>query len=259
MKFNKNKYQLDFSKALPGVLNENKRRLKANKMISVIEDYLHKNNRKMFGINCLDIGGSAGFVAKLLSKRAARVTIIDIDKNALNIGKKINCAKNIKYQLADAMNLPFKDNTFDLIICNQVYEHVPSAERLISEIYRVLNEEGICYFGAVNKYDIIEKHYKLPFLSWLPRNIANKYLKLFRKIEYYEMPLSYFELKKLFKRFKMIDYSHKIVKNPAKFYSSDVINPHGILTRFPEGLLKVLIPIMPSFVFILVKEGKNGT
>lgn len=43
----------------------------------------------------------------------------------------------------DVQNLPFDDNSFDLVICNHVLEHVHDDEKAMKEIYRVLNREGV--------------------------------------------------------------------------------------------------------------------
>jgi len=45
-------------------------------------------------------------------------------------------------QNEDAMNLSFENNTFDVIVSNDVYEHVPNIERTLSEAYRVLKNSG---------------------------------------------------------------------------------------------------------------------
>ena len=43
----------------------------------------------------------------------------------------------------DTMNLPFKDASFDKIICSEVLEHIPDDQQCIREIVRVLKEDGI--------------------------------------------------------------------------------------------------------------------
>ena len=43
---------------------------------------------------------------------------------------------------ADICNLPFEDNTFDVILCNHVLEHIPDDTKAISELYRVLKSGG---------------------------------------------------------------------------------------------------------------------
>lgn len=43
---------------------------------------------------------------------------------------------------ADICNLPFKDNSFDVILCNHVLEHIPNDTLAMSELYRVLKPGG---------------------------------------------------------------------------------------------------------------------
>ena len=43
---------------------------------------------------------------------------------------------------ADICDLPFKDNSFDFIICNHVLEHIPDDTKAMQELYRVLAPEG---------------------------------------------------------------------------------------------------------------------
>ncbi|EAR00739.1 Glycosyltransferase [Maribacter sp. HTCC2170] len=43
---------------------------------------------------------------------------------------------------ADICNLPFKDNTFDVIFCNHVLEHIPDDKKAMEELYRILKPKG---------------------------------------------------------------------------------------------------------------------
>ena len=43
---------------------------------------------------------------------------------------------------ADICNLPFKDNSFDVILCNHVLEHIPDDTKAMQELYRVLKPNG---------------------------------------------------------------------------------------------------------------------
>ncbi len=42
----------------------------------------------------------------------------------------------------DIQNMPFKDNTYDIVICNHVLEHIPNEHKAITEIYRILKKGG---------------------------------------------------------------------------------------------------------------------
>ena len=47
---------------------------------------------------------------------------------------------------ADICNLPFDDNSFDVVFCNHVLEHIPDDTRAMSELYRVLKPNGMGVF-----------------------------------------------------------------------------------------------------------------
>ena len=47
---------------------------------------------------------------------------------------------------ADICNLPFKDNTFDVILCNHVLEHIPNDTKAMQELYRVMKVGGMGVF-----------------------------------------------------------------------------------------------------------------
>lgn len=47
---------------------------------------------------------------------------------------------------ADICNLPFKDNSFDVIFCNHVLEHIPDDTKAMQELYRILKPKGLGIF-----------------------------------------------------------------------------------------------------------------
>ncbi len=47
---------------------------------------------------------------------------------------------------ADICNLPFKDNSYDIILCNHVLEHIPDDTKAMQELYRVLKPKGMGVF-----------------------------------------------------------------------------------------------------------------
>ncbi len=47
---------------------------------------------------------------------------------------------------ADICNLPFEDNTYDVILCNHVLEHIPDDNKAMQELYRVLKPGGMGIF-----------------------------------------------------------------------------------------------------------------
>ncbi|WP_053990256.1 class I SAM-dependent methyltransferase [Mangrovimonas sp. TPBH4] len=47
---------------------------------------------------------------------------------------------------ADICNLPFEDNSFDIILCNHVLEHIPDDTKAMQELYRILKPGGFGVF-----------------------------------------------------------------------------------------------------------------
>lgn len=54
---------------------------------------------------------------------------------------------------ADICNLPFTDNSFDLILCNHVLEHIPDDKKAMQELYRVLKPNGMAILQVPLDYN----------------------------------------------------------------------------------------------------------
>ena len=54
-----------------------------------------------------------------------------------------HCEYNDNVKHMDVQNIPYTDNTFDLILCNHILEHVPNDQKALQEIYRVLKKDGL--------------------------------------------------------------------------------------------------------------------
>jgi ubiquinone/menaquinone biosynthesis C-methylase UbiE len=89
----------------------------------------------------------------------------------------------------NALQLPFIDQSFDLLIIQDVIEHLPNSSDFYSEIKRILKSNGYIYLSTPNKFSILnilnDPHFGLPFISILKRESIKKYfLKYFRKDDY---------------------------------------------------------------------------
>ena len=249
----KKTYQEDYSNLSTirkeKMYNQKEREQKAKKIIAVLKDWRKIDLRRA---TVLDIGCSTGIMTSYIAQYCKKIIGIDIDRKAIGFANKSFKKPNLLFEAGDSMNLRYKDKSFDVVICNQIYEHVPDQKRLMHEIKRVLKDEGACYFAATNKYIVMEPHYHLPFLSWLPKKIGNKYLQLTGKAkEYYEDHLSYKGLKALTEDFKITDYTKEIIKHPEKYAMK---KPEIPLHRLPDTLIKKIVPLSPSFVWILEKR-----
>ena len=92
------------------------------------------------GRRALDVGCAYGFVVDLLSKLGYEALGIDISSYAVRKGSgKIEGG----LMRSDAGHLPFRDESFDLVTCFAVFEHLFKPEKTLTEIYRVLKPSGV--------------------------------------------------------------------------------------------------------------------
>ncbi len=244
-------YQDNFSSEYEGMMYKEEKILKkAKKTIAVLKDFLGELDNK----SVLDLGCSTGIATNYYSKYFKKTTGIDIDKKAIEYAKGNNRGK-IKFYVQKGDETNFTSNTFDVITCTQIYEHVPDSKKLMDEIYRILKPEGVCYFSAGNRMNIMEPHHKLPFLSVLPKSLANYYLYLFRgKKYYYENHLTLFGLKKLVRKFQIIDYTKKIIQKPIVFEADDMIKPNTFTFYLANLLIHPFYFISPNYIWLLKKK-----
>jgi ubiquinone/menaquinone biosynthesis C-methylase UbiE len=74
--------------------------------------------------------------------------------------------------------LPFRDSTFDLVVMDQVIEHVAEQKQVLDEALRVLKSGGALYIACPNYLRFYEPHYKIWFISLLPKFLGGVYLRL---------------------------------------------------------------------------------
>ncbi|MDH5260744.1 MAG: class I SAM-dependent methyltransferase [Gammaproteobacteria bacterium] len=240
-------YATAFDGASP-LADEDNRARKAAKIRSVLVDEGVFENPN---IRILDIGCSFGFILKLLTPDTGLGVGIDIDKN---IGSH---SGNIYFVRTDAEKLPFSDGSFDVVICNHVYEHTDDAACLLSEIERIMSSDGVCYFAGPNKYELIEPHYGLPFLSWLPRRIADRYMRLSGKgASYPEKPYSPSQVRNLLSGFEVVSYTEKILRDPVRYNATDILPVRSLKRMIAIFVLNVAPFFFPGFVYILRKPAQ---
>jgi len=212
------------------------------------------------GVRGLDVGCGPGTIAAYLAKRAGSFVGLDVDAEAVALAQRRFRYPNLEYVCHTSSRLPFEDGAFDLIIVNHVYEHVRDPAALFAEVRRLLKADGRAYLAAAGKYHLIEPHYYLPFLSWLPRRLADFYLRLFGRPEGYDVHLlSCRRLLRLLEPFDLTEYTARIVASPREFGAGDVVPGGRLVRRLAAAALRRFPALSPTRIFVLrPKEDAHG-
>lgn len=178
----------------------------------LISKFLEKeSNLDLKNANILDLGCGWGDISSYFVNKSKNVVGFDVTPNTL---KEIKCKeiKNLNLVRGDAEKLPFKDSFFDVVILCGVLEWVALDKKgnvkkiqlkVLKEINRILTKGGILYLGIENRFGLNallggpEHHTGLPFVSILPRKLADIYSRLVHGEKYRMHTYSKGELEKM--------------------------------------------------------------
>lgn len=100
----------------------------------------------------LDAACGAGYGSKMIATSGAKfVTAVDISSESLKNAEKAYYDKNINFIQGDVNQLPFDDETFDVVISFETIEHIKDGSKWIRESSRLLKEEGIFIVSTPNR------------------------------------------------------------------------------------------------------------
>lgn len=241
--------QLAYSESMAKMLDERGRRQKAAKIIAVVRHALGTGSLR--GLRAVDVGCSAGFIADELALAGATTSGVDIDEPGLERARA-RFGERVDFQVARGEDLPFEDGSMGLVVLNHIYEHVVDPVAVVADIHRVLRPGGLLYLGVGHRWQVIEPHHRLPFLSWLPQGAADRYLRLTGRGEHYheryDTPAG---LRRLFAAFDVWDYTLPVLADPVAFAAGDTVP--GWAARVPERVLAAGLPLVPTYVWAAFK------
>jgi ubiquinone/menaquinone biosynthesis C-methylase UbiE len=93
--------------------------------------------KKINPSSVLDVGAGEGFTLEMIRKNniCKQLEGIEYVDEAIVLGKKLH--PKVKIKKGDIYALPYKDNSFDLIICTEVLEHLEDPDKALRELKRV--------------------------------------------------------------------------------------------------------------------------
>lgn len=239
--------QLAYSELAQTMLDERGRRQKAAKILAVLCHFLGRAD--LSGLVVADVGCSAGYIAHELAGAGARVPIgFDIDVPGLAKAQQ-RFGTDVSFVCANGERLPLPDASLDVAVFNHIYEHVVSPDAVLAELRRVLKPDGAVYLGLGNRLGVMEPHHRLPFLSYLPPVLADRYLRAARRGDhYYERFRTRRGLRRLLREFSVWDYTMPVISDPQRFANDDMVPSR--ISAVPPQVLRFALPLVPTYVWV---------
>ena len=91
----------------------------------------------------LEIATGSGLLAKRVAPAAKKMIATDYSDGMIAEARKVSYLSNLTFEIADAMDLPYQDDSFDAVIIANALHIVPDPEKVLLEIDRVLRPNGI--------------------------------------------------------------------------------------------------------------------
>jgi SAM-dependent methyltransferase len=131
----------------------------------------------------LDLGSGVGNFVVACRNQGLRAFGVEPDRigqnsSATALGIASKRLDSPPFAAAVGEQLPFADSTFDLVVMDQVIEHVADQRRVLTEALRALKPGGALYVACPNYLRFYEPHYKIGFLPLMPKFLASMYLRL---------------------------------------------------------------------------------
>lgn len=219
------------------------RRNKAMKIVEILRENTESRER----LSLLDIGTGNGEIAKYLSEYYNVVSVDVVDQRVVQDG--------FKFVQVDGEELPFSDQSFDVVVSNHVIEHMANADKHLSETARVLKNDGIIYLATPNKLWPWEAHNRIYLFHYLPPATFNGLLKRMGRYREDIFLLTWWALnQKMRKTFSVRIVSDHVCKWPLKYHMPCSPFLAKILSLVPLSIYRLLTFINPTLVVVLKKQ-----
>lgn len=203
--------------------------------------------------HALEIACGTGRVTKYLRNALppeATLIATDLNLGMLEVAKQKVALENIQYEVADAQELPFTDNSFDVVVCQFGFMFVPDKPKAFSEVYRVLRPGGMLLF---NTWDAIEHN---P-LSKTVTDVVSAYFPGTGAANFYKIPFSMHDREAIMQLLQEAGFStiniEQVTKQATSTHASD--GARGLILGTPVfHAMNEIDSTAPEKVIALVTE-----
>jgi len=221
---------------------------KAEKIAALLKLDATPNRR----FRLLEIGTGSGVIAHYFATHPGYECEVD----AVDVLDQRQVTEGYRYQTLTGVELPFEDGSFDIVISNHVIEHVGGAgEQLahLQSIARVLKSGGTAYLATPNRWQPVEPHYRLAFLSWLPVRWRSPYVRWRDAGDCYDCnPLTMPELERLL-RAAALEYTNQCwqaIRAMSMMETAPKLSI-ALISHLPGKCIQPLRRFSPTHVYLL--------
>lgn len=104
------------------------------------------------GLKLLDLGCGQGHFTDKIKKEFINFDVYGLDYSISAIYYANSNFKDIDFIVADAYHPPYTDEYFDVIVCNNIWEHVPDPLNLLRAVSRILKPNGLLIISTPSRY-----------------------------------------------------------------------------------------------------------
>lgn len=157
--------------------------------------------------NVLELGSGTGALWTNIADRIPanwHITLSDLSQGMLDAAWRnlVVTGRNFKFEQIDAQSIPYKDETFDIVIANHVLHHVPDRPKALAEIKRVLKNGGHLIATTIGENHMKEMN------DWLAHASNHKQTNMFSLLFTLENGLE--ELKPFFSKVDLSRYDDNL-------------------------------------------------
>lgn len=108
----------------------------------IVNRIMEANPKKILDVGC----GTGNVLMKLTTKKDFSLYGLDISEKMIETAKK-NLEDKAELKVGDSEDMPWGDNSFDVVVCNASFHHYPNPEKVLLEMKRVLKNNGTLIIG----------------------------------------------------------------------------------------------------------------
>ncbi|TAK40065.1 MAG: class I SAM-dependent methyltransferase [Lysobacteraceae bacterium] len=227
------------------------RDLKAVKIARLIGVQGRQPSRRM-----LEVGTGSGGIAHFFGTSGA----MGWDVDAVDVEDSRLVSEGFRFTTVDGVVLPFADDSFDVVVSNHVIEHVGEATQQVQhlrELFRVMRADGIGYLAVPSRWMLVEPHFKLPFLSWLPQPLADSYVRMAKKGDYYDcrpLTVHWLESKLDEAGFAFTQHHADALRLTYDIERRNSVLYRWLLKPLPDFVYRVLRRVFPTLIYTLARK-----